>query len=122
LCVELGRIADGIRRWPDKNAFFIENYRLAMKAFWNTTSSFFVPIGVLLGALSLQGVPYESTAAFAVVIAFMVLKGVVEHFKFEPGRAIFAGVGREAYFRTYAALVYSVMGLGTLQLFLLATR
>jgi hypothetical protein len=93
-----------------------------MKAFWNITSSFLVPMGVLLAALSFQGIPFESDAALAVVIAFMVLKVLVQHFKFEPGRAIFAGVGREKVFRTYATLVYSGLAVATLQLFILATR
>jgi hypothetical protein len=93
-----------------------------MKAFWNFTSSFVVPMGVLLVAFTFQGVPYESDAAMAVVVAFMLLKLLVQHFKFEPGRAIFARVGREGVFRTYASMVYSGMGLATLQLFLLANR
>jgi hypothetical protein len=93
-----------------------------MKVFWNITSSLLVPMGVLLAALTFQGVPFESDAAMAVVVAFMVLKLLVQHFKFEPGRAIFAGVGREGVFRTYAAMVYSGMALATLQLFMLATR
>lgn len=93
-----------------------------MKVFWNVLSSFVVPVGVLLAAMSVQGVPFDSTAALVVVVAFMTLKVVVQYFKFEPGRAFFAGVGQEGQFRIYASLIYTGMGLGTLQLFMLATH
>lgn len=93
-----------------------------MKAFWNVLSSLVVPMSVLLAAMSAQSVPFDSNAAIAVVIAFMTIKVIVQFFKFEPGRAFFVGVGREAHFLTYTSAVYTSMGLGTLQLFLLATR
>jgi hypothetical protein len=93
-----------------------------MKVFWNFTSSFLAPMAVLLSALSLQGVSLESNAALAVVVSFMVLKLTVQHFKFEPGRALFAGAGREGQFRVYAGLVYSVLALGAVQLFQIATH
>lgn len=117
-----GRIADGIRRWPDKNEIFIATQRLIMKVFRNTLSSFFAPMAVLLAALPIQGVPLESDAAVLVVSAFMVVKLVVQHFRLEPGRALFAGTGMAGKFRVHATLVYSVLGLCTLQLYLLASR
>jgi hypothetical protein len=93
-----------------------------MKVLWNFTSSFLLPMAVLLSALSFQGVPLDSNAALAVVVSFMVLKVAVQHFKFEPGRAIFAGAGREGQFRVYAGMVYSIMALGAVQLFGIATH
>lgn len=92
-----------------------------MKAFWNYTSSFIVPVGVLFAAMAATRISFEPAAAYTLVFAFMVLKVVIQHFKFEPGRAYFSGAGRETLFRVYAGVVYSLLALATVQLFVLAT-
>lgn len=93
-----------------------------MNALLNRTASFLVPMAVLMFAMWVQKVSFESTAAFAIVAAFMTLKVVVQHFKFEPGRAIFAGVGKEKQFLLYVCGVYCAMALATVQLFVMATH
>lgn len=92
-----------------------------MNAFLNRTASFLVPMAVLLSAMWFQKVSFDSTAAFAIVIAFMTLKVVVQHFKFEPGRAMFVGVGKEKQFLAYVCGVYCAMALAIVELFVLAT-
>lgn len=93
-----------------------------MKSFWSTLSSLAVPVGVLLVAMPYAGVAYNSSSAVAVLVGFMVLKLVLEHFFFEPKRLKFSANSRAGVFHAGTALVYSMLAVGTIQMFLLASK
>jgi hypothetical protein len=93
-----------------------------MKAFWNFCSNFLAPVGVFIAVLPQTSVPVDSGAAVAVLVGFMIIKLMLQHVFFEPRRALFASVNRESEFLFYTMLIYTMVGMGTIQLFMLVNK
>ena len=93
-----------------------------MKAFWNWGSNFLVPVSVFMAALPYSGIDLTTAAPVVVMVAFMLIKILLQHVFFEPNRALFISGGREQDFLLYSMIVYSMAALATIQLFLLATH
>ena len=92
-----------------------------MKA-WKILTTFLLPVCTLLFAMAAAGIMLGSQASVVVLVVFMTMKVVLEYFCIEPASVAFVRAGRETEFRAYSGLIFSALGLGTLLLFMLATR